>query len=327
MADYSAWEELVDRYLEKGQKASAVKLLFDLVSRYSKMQNFVKAEALRDKLFDVDPMALSEITKAAEIIEEEKSESIDQNHKQIWSDLYASLSADEANALFYAMEEVFFDPDHIVLNQSQLNSNLYFVDQGSLKLVYRQGRKEFLLKTLEQGTIAGEDTFFPIAVCTTSLITISRVTCHVLKRDSLKEWREKYSGLSSRLNDFCNKFENVNRLIKEKGLERRVYKRITAKGEIQAQILNASGSPVGKPFKGEMTDLSMGGVCFQIKASGHESARLLLGRKLKLKFMPPEDLSTNKIEQNATVVGVGYHLFNDYSIHIKFDALLDLAIT
>lgn len=326
MDDYLAWEELVDRYLEKGQKETAVKLLFDLVSRYAKIKNFIKAEALRDKLFDVDPMALSEITKAAEIIEEEKSESIDQNHRQIWSELYDSLSADEANALFYAMEEAVYDSDHVVFNQGQLNSNLYFIDHGSLKIVYRQGRKEFLLKTLEQGSIAGEDTFFPIAVCTTSFITISRVSLHFLKRGVIKEWKEKYSALGSRLNDYCSNFENVNALIKEKGLERRVYKRINASGRVQAQILSVSGSPVGKPFKGEMTDLSMGGVCFQIKASGHESARLLLGRKLNLQFMPPADLSTNKIDQNATVVGVGYHLFNDYSIHVKFDELLDLAI-
>jgi len=326
MGDYSGWEELVDRYLEKDQKEAAVKLLFDLVSRYAKMKNFVKAEALRDKLFDVDPMALSAITKAAEIIEEEKSGSIDQNHRQVWSELYDSLSGDESNALFYAMEEAVYDTDHIVFDQGQLNSNLYFIDHGNLKLVYRQGRKEFLLRTLEQGSIAGEDTFFPIAVCTTSLITISRVRLHFLKRDITKEWKEKYPALDARLNDYCSKFENVNASIKEKGLERRVYKRIDASGRVQAQIISASGSPVGKPFNGEMADLSMGGACFQIKASGYESARLLLGRKLNLQFMPPEDLSTNKINQNATVVGVGYHLFNDYSIHLKFDELLDLVI-
>ncbi len=326
MGEYSTWEELVDRYLEKGQKEAAVKLLFDLVSRYAKIKNFAKAEALRDKLFDVDPMALSEITKAAEIIEEEKSESIDQDHRQIWSGLYDSLSSDEANVLFYALEEAVYDTDHIVFNQGQYNSNLYLIDQGSLKLIYRQGRKEFLLKTLEQGSIAGEDTFLPIAVCTTSLVTISRVKLHLLKQGVIKEWKDKYPALASRLNDYCNKFENVNVLIEEKGLDRRVYKRIDASGGVQAQILGSSGSPVGKPFKGEMRDLSMGGACLQIKASGHESARLLLGRKLNLQFMPPEDLSTNMIDQGSTVVGVGYHLFNDYSIHVKFEKLLDLAI-
>ncbi len=326
MAEYSSWEEMVDRYLEKGKKDAAIKLLFDLVSRYSKMKNFVKAEELRGKLFDVDPMALNEITKAAVIIEDEKNESIDHNHKLIWSELYNQLSTDEGNTLFFSMKEVVYDLDHVIYNQGQMNSNLYFINDGSLKTVYRRGQKEFLITTLKLGNIVGDDTFFSISACTNSLITLSKVNLHVLSRKASREWKEKCPTLESNLRNYFIKFKDVAAIIKENGLERRSCKRMSVSGMAQAQILNASKVPVGKPFRGEMVDLSSGGACFLIKASGHDSARLLLGRRVIVQFRLSESMQKNEFTQNAIVVGVEYRLFNDYSIHLRFEKELDGAL-
>jgi len=52
----------------------------------------------------------------------------------------------------------------------------------------------------------------------------------------------------------------------------------------------------------------------------------LLGRALKLQFIIPADGSKRKIETKGTVIGVHYHLQNDYSIHIKFTGLLEESI-
>ena len=48
----------------------------------------------------------------------------------------------------------------------------------------------------------------------------------------------------------------------------------------------------------------------------------MLGRNLNMKFILPTGGSEEKIDQNGTVVAVHSHPFDDYSVHIKFDAML-----
>jgi len=73
MTDLLQQENLVDRYVAQNDTDAAVKLLYSLIVQYARGKNFSKAEALREKLFKVDAMALTEIVNAAEIIEKEKS--------------------------------------------------------------------------------------------------------------------------------------------------------------------------------------------------------------------------------------------------------------
>jgi hypothetical protein len=57
-----------------------------------------------------------------------------------------------------------------------------------------------------------------------------------------------------------------------------------------------------------------------------ETARLLLGRKVNLVFRVSTTDPPHPLEPNGTVIGVHYQLQNEYSLHIKFDALLDQGI-
>jgi hypothetical protein len=92
------------------------------------------------------------------------------------------------------------------------------------------------------------------------------------------------------------------------------------------QLLGAFGKPLGRAFKGELSDISIGGLSFTIRITKKENARLLLGRKMNIKFVIPLGTSKQKIDKNGTVIGVRSHPFDDYSIHIKFDELLDKKI-
>ncbi len=323
MDDLSKQEELVDQYVKQDNKESAVKLLFDLIVIYAKKKDFAKAEVLREKLYEVDSMALSEIAKSGEIIDEEKSESIDQDHLVIWSKLYDTLTGEQANALYYAMKEVTYDVDETIFKQGERNSNLYFINQGQLKLAYSEGGREVLLKTLGTGHIAGEDTFFFESVCTTSMITLSRVKLNFLEKDALSKWGDEFPGLESRLNDYCLKLKSVRDLLKAKNLDRRSQKRGKISGKGVIQLLGASGKPLGRAFKGELSDISVGGLSYTIRISKKETVRLLLGRKMNIKFALPVEGSKQKIDKNGTAIGVRLHPLHDYSIHIKFDKLLD----
>jgi hypothetical protein len=69
-------------------------------------------------------------------------------------------------------------------------------------------------------------------------------------------------------------------------------------------------------------DISAGGLSFLIKLAKQETARLLLGRRLKTTL----DFSGESVQpvpgQNGIVVGVRQRPFNEYSIHLKFDGIL-----
>ncbi|MGV8075221.1 MAG: cyclic nucleotide-binding domain-containing protein [Syntrophobacteraceae bacterium] len=317
-------EELVDHYVSQNNREAAVKLLFDLIVHYAKeRRDFSKAEALRQKLFEVDGMALTEIIKSAEIIETAKSESFDRDHFNIWTGLYSTLTAEESNILYSATREAQYDPDHSVFKQGEMNPCLYFIDQGHMKLTYSQGNSEIFLYGVKEGDIVGQDTFFSNTVCNVSLTTVSPVKLRSLHNGILSTWRKDYPLLESRLTDYCLKFQKVDDLLKKRNLDRRSLNRFKVSGKALFQIIDATGTPVGNAFKGGLSDISSGGLSFFIRISKEETARLLLGRKLHIRFALSLDEAKLQVDKNGKIVAVRAHPFEDHSVHVKFDGLLD----
>lgn len=316
-------ESQVDEYVKADNIDAAVKLLFDLIVKNAKAKDFARAEALREKLFKVDDMALTEIIRSGEIIEEEKTGAIDQNHMDIWSKLYGRFTSEEANALYYSLREESIDADVTLFEERKPNDRLFLIDRGSIKMVYSAGDKEMLLKNIGTGDIAGEDTFFTIGHCTTSLITLSRVQLHLLEETALDKLKKDFPGLRSKLQDYCMKQEQVPDLLKNKNLDRRAQERIRIRGSVLFRLVNKSGQQQGATYKGTLSDISIWGLSFFIKTPKKETVRLLLGRKLNLKFSLAPEESGKKIDLNGTVVGVCDHFFNDFSVHIRFDQRLD----
>lgn len=176
-----------------------------------------------------------------------------------------------------------------------------------------------MLKTLEKGNIAGHTTFFTISMCTTSMITLSSVKMNVLSQAAMEPWQNDFPALKSKLEDYCLKLEKSRDIIKAKGMDRRKHPRFDVKCKILVQLLNRKRLPMGKPFKGVFADISEGGLSFFIITSKQETARMLLGRRLGLKFLIPTRAAPLKTFQHGTVICVNYHLKNDYSIHVSFD--------
>lgn len=326
MSDISEEEKQINEYLQKNNTQAAVQLLFELVAKNAREKKFARAEALRDRIFQVDSMALTEIVKSGETIEAEKNDAIDREHLELWSDLYGKLTPEETNALYYTMKPVKYPPNHMVFRQGEICSRLLFVDEGRLKMFYRQADKAILLKVLHAGDIAGEDDFFFSDVfCTTSLITDSKVKIRVLDKEELEKMREKTPGLESKLNDYCLQLESINDLLKAKKLERRVQRRVNVPGKALVQIVDRKNQPLAKPFKGELLDISSSGVAFIIKTT-EKSSRLLLGRKLNMQFGFAELSSDIEADRIGTVVAVNCEPFNEYIIHVEFDKQLDPTI-
>lgn len=318
--DKTRREALVDEYISQNDTERACKLLFDLIVEYAREKNFQKAEALHEKLYAADPMSLTEIVRSGEIIEEEKSESVDQQHLDIWSDLYGSLSTAEGNALYYSMKSKLFQAGEPIMEQGKLNSRLFFINKGEVKALFNQGGKENLIKLLAAGDIIGQEPFFSATVCTVSMIPLSSVKTTYLEIDVLKKWKNEVPALESKLYDYSIKNDLVKKALEVKAIERRSDKRVNLSGTVLFQLLDKAGKPMGKGYKGELSDLSAGGVSFIIKSSKKETVRMLLGRRLKISFRLPMKHNTyHNVEQLMTVIAAQPQVFDDYSIHLKFD--------
>jgi CRP-like cAMP-binding protein len=265
-------------------------------------------------------MALTEIVRAGEIIEAEKSEGLDREHLDIWPDLYNSLSTSEANALYYSMKSKTFESGEPIMEQGKFNNRLLFINNGEAKALFKQDEKEFLIAKLGPGNIIGQTPFFTATVCTVSLVAMTRIKVTYLETDVLKKWKNDVPALESKLYDYCMKHDPVKNALEDKNIERRVDKRITISGKVSFQLMDGSGKPMGRGYAGELSDISAGGMSFTIKTSKKESIRMLLGRRMQVSFgLPLKKLNYRNIDQTMTVIAAQPQVFDDYSIHLKFD--------
>ncbi|MGD9160550.1 MAG: cyclic nucleotide-binding domain-containing protein [Desulfobacteraceae bacterium] len=319
MDSVSEQEKIIDKYLSEGNQDAAVKTLYDLIVACAKKHDFIKAETLRDKLFEVAPMALSEISRSGDIIDEEKSRSIDEGHRKIWSELYSNLTTEEANELYFAMKENVYKEGETIFSTGDNDNKLYFLDSGEVKMVYMKENEE-ILKILEPGDITGEDTFFyTTALKTVSLIANSEAKLLSLDREIQERWKENFPALEQKLREYCNKSGRISEILLKKGMNRRRNKRKKLTGKVAVQLLNPSGTPSGKQFLGALCDISISGLSFTFKLSNNDVAHKLLGSKIKTQLVVPDGDASKRIEQIGKIVGIGYHVLADHSIHVRFD--------
>jgi len=326
MSEISKHEELVERYRREGNTGEAISSLLFLITKYAQKHDYATAESLREKIISLDPMALSEAIRAQEIIDTARLKPDDKGHMEIWSALYDQLSVDEANTLFTEMEEVVFWPGKIIFEQGTRNHNLYFINSGQAKHLYTQGTREMFIKRVVPGNVAGEDTFFDAALCTSSLVAIDKVKAHFLSNEALNRWRTSMPGLEAKLRTFCAKEEKIQDLLKRNSMDRRTQRRVVFPGRILIKVVNSEGEPVGKTMQGKIGDVSTGGVSFFIKAANREHAQMLLGNKLYLRFNMPPIMA--EFERIGMALGVKLHAkiqdqLEQFSVHIKFDKNLN----
>jgi CRP-like cAMP-binding protein len=326
--DLSKQEEQIEEQIQKGDTAAAVKGLYELIVIYAKDKDFEKAEALRDRLYDTDSMALTDIINANEIIEQEKAGAISVDHRRTWSKLYDRLSNEDAGLLFHAMHEQTFDGGQTVYHQGDLNNRLYFVNQGQLKIVHQSEDKEILIKSLTEGDTFGEDSFFSINVCTTSVVTMTAVSLSCLERNVVEGWQTKHPVLESQLREYCLSGDPIEAVLKRKGLDRRVYERLTISTEVSAQVISTdTNQPLSRPFTGILTDISCGGSCLFIHTRNRNTVKTLLGRRLSVGLQVPTKKGPKKVKLVGIVQGAQWHPIDKYSIHLEFtDPLQDAQI-
>ena len=313
-------EEQIFQLAAKGNTEVAKKQLFDLVVSCARKKDFSNAERLRERIYEIDPMALMEIIQSGDIIEEEKSGAISKDHIEIWKDLLKFLTAEEFNALYHELEERSFKPEQVIVSQGAKNDELFFINHGTVRVSYTGGEKELFFKNLGSGEIAGEN-FFNASVWTVSLTAQHQTFISVLKRDKLARLEQRIPGIESKLIDYYNRSSDLYAALQKKGMDRRVHERFELERKVQLQIVDRKDTILSS-FRGILTDISLGGLSFSVRITKKENSRLLLGRNIKVDV--PVTGSQDKILR-GTVIGVQIFdlVMSDYSVHVKFDKELD----
>ncbi len=322
--DISDLEKLIDQYVEQGDQENAAKLLLETITKFAKEKNFTKADELREKLYEVAPMALKEIVRSGEIIETEKSRILDKNYLEIWARLFNTLTTDETNTLYFAMKTKAFKAGQPVFEQSQLDSRMYFIKKGRFQMVYhdRFGLQEAVLKELTPGDIANDEAFFSFTVCTTSLIAVTDAEVFFLEKNILTEWEKKHPGIENKLREFSHLFEKVGDLIQKSGLQLRGHKRVKISRNAIVQPLDNSGKPLKSPYKVSLFDISAGGVSYGFKLNKKEDASHLLDSWINIQTVYQNPTGKHKINRNGKIVAVHLQPFGESSVHVQFEELL-----
>ncbi len=299
-----------------------VQELFGRIKQCVASGDIETAESLREALMQADTMALTEIVASAELIEEAKLAGIEKDHLQIWDELYETLSSEEKGIFFYSLVEKTLLPKSILIKQGSLNNSLYFIEQGHVAAIFTKEKINNLILQVGKGGFVGEDTFFGMSVCTSSIVAKSKVVVKILKKDRVNEWAETAPGLYAKLEAFCRLHDRYEEAYQRKRQEISRFQRVSTSGVVCADLLNSEMKPTGKKFKASIGDVSRGGACFFIKSPRKEVAGALLARPLRMIFSIQEKDDLVEFMAMGRVVRIRFHMENDYSVHVKFSGPL-----
>ena len=325
--DINEKEKQVDQLIKDNQIQRAVQDLYELVVACVAEKNFSKADFFREKLIQIDSMAIQEIVKSGELIEKAKSDAIDKNHLELWSALYDLMTSEESNLLFFATRESSFEPSKLVLEQGKTNQNLFLVDEGRLQMFYRMSNRVVMIRKLEPGSFFGDDSFFSIqAFSSVSVMTETKTKMRCLPKEIFRQWDKNTPGLSSKLLDYVQEAGMTHDHVNAMKLKRRLQKRIPVTGNGRFQFYDHSGKLMGNPVKGTLLDISQGGMSFAIRVTKRETARMILGRKLIAQFNAFAEKGPVLMERVGIIVSVHEYSLEDYALHMRFDQVIDSAL-
>ncbi len=310
--------EEIDNMLNAGKVEKATALMYKKIVDSARAKEFEAAEMLRDKLLEANPDALQDVIRAAEIIEEERTSPTTSVQSDIWDELFNNLTMKEYEFFISVLRVEQFEKEEKIVNAGEIDPCLYFVSSGIVRLSCNCGGRETFLKRMQPGDVVGIGQFFSASVWTVNLIAQQRAKMHVLQRNIFNDGGEKYPELEEKIFDFCRKKEVIRDLIKMSGRDRRDYARYPIKVTVSNMLLDLYGESGGRrTFKGEMIDISRGGLSFSVRIATKKSAQQLLGRQVVSEIKRG---TKDILKCFGLIVGVRYQheIAKEFSIHVKF---------
>lgn len=313
-------EARVEQYLASGQNDKAFALLYKLAVTSAKKKDFTASESYRDRLYEIDSMALSKIVVVNEIIEAEKEKAVTADDRRLWAPFFEGLSAIQANDFFLCLKKEIIESDTLILEQGRTNDRLFLVDQGQVSMFYSDQEKEFLIARLSSGDIFGEDTFFSVNVCTASVKALARTYLRYIDKTAFEKLKATHESLESKLKKLCLTGRSIYNRLRQKGIDRRSFKRINFTTKISFQLL--SGSAAQRSVKAELWDISKGGLSFYFQSKNPRAVQSLIGQTIGVRFDLKLKGKSKTVALSGVVHGVQSHPLDEYSVHLKFNRQL-----
>ena len=318
-------EELLRKLVRAGDMSGAGRLLHDQALLAARSKDFLVAEKLRDRILEVNPMALAEAVALGDLIEKEKSTALAGHHLDVWSELYEGMNTEEFNAFYSVLRQEEYKKGDIIAQAGETNDVLYLLNSGHVSLNCMSGGAEVFLKRMVPGTILGGDLFFSSSIWTVTLRALTSVQLQVLDQSVFLEIVEKYPGLEENLRQYCRKFTTVTELLKMSGDERREYPRFPLSLTTHNVLLDPYSHKGKRIIKGELIDISRNGLAFFIKISSRNIAKLLLGRQVLTKL----EIAQDKVlfECGGVIVGVRWQdeILDNFIVHVKLSQKIEDA--
>jgi CRP-like cAMP-binding protein len=311
---------LINQYIDNDENEKAIDLLYKLAIQSARNKDFVNAAAYRDRLYEIDSMALSRILEVNEVIEGEKSRALTPDIRRMWGPFFKGLTSEEVSDFFFALQEQHFESEQTILEQGQVNDRLYLIHQGNLKVVYQDQGKEMLIQRLGSGDIFGHDTFFSVNVCTATVKSLSAGKLSYLDRKTLENLTSALEFLESNLKKVCFSGSSMFDLLRKRGIDRRSYRRINLQTKVTVQLLSADpNAMMRRPLTAELWDISKTGLSFYFQSKNRDAVRHLLGRSLGVSFSLLVGGKYKDISVTGVVQGVDSHPLEEYSVHLRLN--------
>lgn len=313
-------ERQIHELVDKGQNAPARELLLRLISSMARQRRFKQAEKLRQWLIKVDPLALKDIIRASDIIEDEQQNLTDNLQQDSWLELSDSLSTEEFSAFFQALERRHYGSEEVIVQKGDEQRALYFINSGRVKLYCREKGKDTLVRLLQPCEILGAEGVSDAAAWAFSAAALGQADIAMLRLEQLQQWQETFPTLGSKLKQFCEHFakggESFEFGDKDRGMHVREPLEPTA---VSMALLDENERSFGVELKGELIDLSRGGISLLMPITRKDNTRLLLGRSIQL-FLPYGESGEKTITFHGKIVAVRAQKLKNiqYSIHIEF---------
>jgi CRP-like cAMP-binding protein len=313
-----------EKSLRNKKTDELAKIFFRGIKHYAGLKEFSKAEAFREKLIAIAPMAVDEIVKSAEIIEKEKIAAMDLEKIKPWAELFNSFTTGEAASFYAALKFVSVKKHQRIYKQGDCDNRLFFIESGCLKLSYynHQLKKNVVFAHLRQGDTCGVEAFFTFSPHTSSLTAVDDSRIGFLEKNVYQKLKADYPAIESKMIAYCEKKQKQLVVQNPQDPIRRAHqrhpvclkgilRRIDDRGDIQHSMAVV------------VSDISAGGACLKVRHMGIGDAANYYQSHVQLVVSYQKHFIAYDLVKEATVVSIRLLPFDDASIHLQFKTPLD----
>jgi CRP-like cAMP-binding protein len=161
---------------------------------------------------------LPEKSVAAEKTSEQLPQSPEmRRHTQVWSDLYATMSAEENQAFRKALKFRTYQPGEMVVARGNIQASLHLFDSGIVRLTRNKSGEEAYFRDMGTGNLIGSEIFLSGEPWNLSLYAGKDLTAHIYNLENLLLTHIDLPNLADKILGFCSTRDILPGMLKALG--------------------------------------------------------------------------------------------------------------